>query len=112
MGLDRINIGTRIRKIREDVFAETRQNFAERCNLSENHLGKLERGDVLISIKTLDKVCLKTGVTADYILYGNCEGRDSTIRKNIDTFLDKSSKEELKMYFKFISTIKGFLNLK
>ena len=109
MELDKINIGARIRKIREEEFSETRQLFSERCGLSENHLGKLERGEILISIKTLNKICSSTGTTADYILYGKLENKNINIRKNIDNFLDRSSKEELKMYFKFISTIKSFI---
>ena len=109
MKLDKIDIGVRIRKIREEEFHETRQLFAERCSLSENHLGKIERGEILISIKTLDKITSCTGVTTDYILYGNCENSNLTIRKNIDNYLDKSTKEELRMYFKFISAIKSFI---
>ena len=109
MELDRINIGARIRKIREEEFLETRQMFSERCGLSENHLGKLERGEILISVKTLNKICSSTGMEADYILYGKSDSKHINIRKNIDNFLDKSSKEELKMYFKFISTIKSFI---
>ena len=42
MTLDKIKMGARIRKVREELYHETRQLFAERCGLSENHLGKLE----------------------------------------------------------------------
>ena len=111
MDLDKISIRARIRKIREDIFNETRQLFAERCALSENHLGKLERGEILISITTLDKICSRAGIKTDYILYGKSENKHLNVRKTIDNFLDKSSKEELKMYFKFISTIKSFIKL-
>lgn len=107
--LDKITIGARIRTIREDIFHETRQLFAERCGLSENHLGKVERGELLVSMKTLDKICSNAGVKTDYILYGKCENTHLNIRSTIDNFLDKSSKEELKIYFKFISTIKNFI---
>ena len=109
MELDKISIGARICRIREDVFHETRQLFAERCALSVNHLGKLERGEILISINTLYKICSSAGVKTDYILYGKSENKHLNIRKTIDNYLDKSSKEELKMYFKFISAIKSFI---
>lgn len=112
MGLDSIKIGARIRKVREDIFHETRQLFAEKCGLSENHLGKLERGELLISTKALDKICINAGVSADYILFGQCEEENLTVRNTINRFLDKSSKEELKVYFKFISTIKSFITMK
>jgi len=109
MELDAINIGTRIRKIREEIYNETRQVFAERCGLSENHLGKLERGEILLSLNTLNRICYAAGTSSDYILYGKNKNNNLNVRKTIDIFLDNSSKDELKMYFKFISTIKGFI---
>lgn len=38
MKIDKIDIGARIRRIREEMYKETRQMFSERCKLSENHL--------------------------------------------------------------------------
>ena len=38
MALDQIIIGTRIRKIREEIFEETREKFAKRCDLTERHV--------------------------------------------------------------------------
>ena len=110
MPLDSLKIGMRIRKIREEIYKESRQVFAERCGLSENHLGKLERGSLLISINALNKICSATGFTPNFILYGESETKNLSIRKTIDNFLDNSTKKELKMYFKFISTIKSYFN--
>jgi len=112
MTLDKIKIGVRIREIRENIYKETRQNFAERCGLSENNLGKLERGEISISIRALNNISSATGVSTDYILHGKCENGNLNIRKVIDNFLDNSTKEELKVYFKFISTLKGFIDNK
>ncbi len=109
MALDKLSIGMRLREIRENIYHETRHNFAERCNLSENHLGKLERGELLISIKALDKIYSATATDPNYILYGKCTNKNLKIRQTLDNFLDSSSKDELKMYLKFISTIKGFI---
>lgn len=108
MILDAVKIGMRIRKIREEIYHESRQWFAERCGLSENHLGKLETGTLNVSVKALNKICTATGTTTDYILYGNSETKNLTTRKTIDNFLDNSTKKELKMYLKFISTLKSY----
>ena len=88
-----------------------------KCLLNDVHYqkiicGKLERGELHISINSLNKICLKAGVKADYILYGVSENKHLSIRKTIDNFLDKSSNEDLKMYFKFISMIRSFVNTK
>lgn len=111
MKLDNVLIGERLRKEREDKFCESRIRFAERCGLSENHLGKLERGELSISIRTLNKICSASGINADYLLYGNNENKSSKVRSNIDYYLDNSSKEELNIYFKLISSFKDYENI-
>ena len=110
MVLDSIKIGVRIRKIREEKYKESRQIFSERCGISENHLGRLERGALLISINVLNKICSATGTTADYILYGNSETENLKIRKSINNFLDNCSKKELKIFFRFISILKSYFD--
>lgn len=90
MALDTINIGVRIIKIREEVYKETRQNFAERCGISDNQLGKIERGSVLITTKILDKICSAIATKSDYILYGEDSNKTWSIRKTIESFLDRS----------------------
>ncbi len=70
MALDRIAIGARIRRIREEIFEESREQFGKRCDLTERHVGQLERGDFLIGLVSLDSIVSSTGIDADYILYG------------------------------------------
>ena len=105
MTQETIQIGVRIRKVREERFEETRQVFAERCGFSENYLGKLERGEILIGTKSLMTICRVAGVDADFILFGKCKNSKLTVRNTIDKYLDHSSTKELKMYFKIISSI-------
>jgi hypothetical protein len=57
----------------------------------------------------LNKICSASGSNPNYILYGKSETKELSIRQTIENFLDNSSKNELKMYFKFISAIKGFI---
>lgn len=109
MVIDKVEIGARIRKIREEIYKESRQKFAERCGFSENHLGKLERGEILISINALNKICSESGVSSDYVLYGINQEKKSSVRTSINFLLDSSTKEELKMYLKCISSIKNFI---
>lgn len=73
MALDKIVIGARIRKIREEIFEESRDKFGKRCDLTERHIGQIERGDFLISLNSLDCISSATGISIDYILYGKGE---------------------------------------
>ena len=112
MALDKVMIGARIRKIREEIFEESRDKFGKRCDLTERHIGQIERGDFLISLSSLDMIASATGIDTDYILYGKGENNKLQISENLHNFIDRSDKEELKMYYKCICTIKSYMSKK
>ena len=60
---------TRIRKAREDM-GYTREQFAEKLDVSVSYMAELERGRTGISVKMLVKVCNVLGLSADYVLFG------------------------------------------
>lgn len=107
MALDRIKIGNRVRIIRENKYKESREAFADRCSMTVTHIGQIERGEILPSLTALDKIASNCGEDLDYILYGKKE--NNNIRRNIDIFLDRCNQDELNMYFKCISSIKGYI---
>lgn len=112
MALDKIVIGTRIRKIREDIFEETREKFAKRCDLSERHIGQLERGDFLLGIHTLDKISSSTGIDVDYILYGKGENNKLQMKQNLHNIIDRADKDEVIMLYRSICTIRSYVGKK
>ena len=112
MALDKIAIGARIRKIREEIFEESRDKFGKRFDLTERHIGQIERGDFLIGLNSLDKISAATGIGTDYILYGKGKNSKLQVRDNLYNIIDKSDKEELKMYYTCISSMKNYINKK
>lgn len=112
MALDKILIGSRIRKIREEILEESRSKFAERCNLTYRHIAQIERGEFLFSLPTLDKIASATGVPTDYILYGKGENDKIKIKSALNTFIDRADKDELEMYYNCIATIKTYVRKK
>lgn len=110
MALDKIIIGTRIREIREGIFGETRKLFAQRCNLNERYIGQVERGEFLLSLNALNQIVSSTGMDINYILYGKGESKKLNIIENLHNIIDISDKDELKMYYKCICTIKSYVN--
>lgn len=112
MALDKILIGNRIRKFREETFEESRKEFAIRCNLTERYIGQIERGEFLLSLTNLDKISDATGIDTDYILYGKGENNNLKIKENLTNIIDRADKDEIKAIYKCVSTIKGYLNKK
>ena len=72
----------RIRKARENL-GYTREQFAEKLNVSVSYLAELERGRTGISVKLLKKVCTVLGLSADYILFGEERTSDSDLYDKI-----------------------------
>lgn len=66
---------TRIRKAREDM-GYTREQFAEKLDVSVSYLAELERGRTGISVKMLIKVCNVLGLSSDYVLFGSQRTED------------------------------------
>lgn len=110
MALDKILIGARIRNIRENVFEESRKDFANRCELNERYIGQLERGEFLLSLQVLDKISVSTGIDADFILYGKPKNNNLKIKDNLINIIEKSDKEEVKVYYRCVIAIKKYIN--
>ena len=83
-----IEIGERLRGIRESMHM-TREKFSEKIDITDSFLGQIERGERSLSVKTLKKVVKYTGVSADYLLFGN-NSNNETIQK-INNILTVSS---------------------
>ncbi len=92
--------GTRIRKIRKDRN-ESQQTFAERINISTNFLSEIENGKKGISWETLYNICSTTGVSADYILFGQPSGQD---------FVKLVIEEAAGLDLELLSTVTDYLN--
>ena len=104
MELDKVKIGERMRKIRKEDLKFSLEEMAEKCGITANHLGRLERGKFLITIRILNKFCIATGVSSEYLLYGKTKNNSIT-REKIENCLDKATIPELKKYYKMLSIL-------
>lgn len=86
----KVEIGNRIKSIREDMNL-TKEALAKKLGISGQYLGLIEHGKNYISIEKLKILCDLTGLSADYILFGE----DSNIMFETKTILKKFSKEEV-----------------
>ena len=85
---DDINIGERLREIRENMHM-TREEFSEKIDITDSFLGQIERGERSLSVKTLRKVVKYTGVSADYLLFGKNSKND--VLNKINNILELNS---------------------
>jgi len=102
----KIEIGKRITKIREDM-GMTKESFAKILGISGQYLGLIEHGKNYISIEKLKLLCDISGLTADYILFGD----ETDIIINTKILLKKFDKDQItagcKMLKKMALLIKG-----
>lgn len=83
-----IVLHTRIRRAREQQ-GYTREQFAEKLDVSVSYLAELERGRTGISVKMLTKVCDLLGLSADYVLFGEERNADAMLLDKIHRIDDK-----------------------
>ena len=85
-------IGLRVRRKREE-YGWTREQFAEKCELSLQFLADVETGKSNMTTVSLYKVTVALGVSADYIVFGT----DSHVEMpEITAMLSLLSKRDLK----------------
>jgi transcriptional regulator with XRE-family HTH domain len=62
-------LGERIRGLREKKKL-SQESFADLCQLNRVHMGYVERGNVNLTITTLDKIARNLGTTSAALLKG------------------------------------------
>lgn len=95
-----LEFGERIRGIREGLKMN-RERFSEMIDVSDVFLGQIERGERSLSLKTLCRIVSFTGISTDFILFGNTDN-NSTIHK-IDRILAKSSEANIEYFYEIIN---------
>jgi len=104
-------LGKNIRQKRKEQNA-TLSMLAEKCNMSENFLGNIERGTDTPSLKYFIRICNALNTSADSLLFENLniyanditEDHQLKIAKEIMTL----TKEQQKKLFDIICVIKEF----
>src|SRR5699024_11503384 len=93
-------VGLRIREVRE-VLRMTREQFSERCDISDSFLAAVENGQKSITSKTLFKICSNTNISADYIIFGKQYGYQMDIIMEMLIELDISEEHTSELQSRF-----------
>lgn len=103
-------LGDRVKKARLGQHL-TREQLAERANVSARFLADVESGATGVSLSTLRELCLILGLSADYLLDLSHDSPDDeleqiTIRlKNLNARQLKYAAEILKQYAEAVKTV-------
>ena len=100
-----IEVGERIRKTRENLKMN-RETFSEIIDISDVFLGQIERGERSLSIKTLCRIVVFTGVSTDYLLFGKDDTNATSQR--INRILEKSSDNMKEYIYKILTASFSF----
>lgn len=105
-------MGIRVREHREKLNY-TREEFAEKLDISARFVTDIELGKKGMSIDTLIKICELLSVSADYIIWGKGEKSENNIAE-LTACLDedeiKHAEDLMRTFVKAVSEIK-FKNL-
>lgn len=97
-------LGKRIREERRKQDL-TQEQLAEGVNITQPHIGQLERGESGISIDTLISISNRLGVTVDYLLSDYLEHEDEYLRQTWLRLTKNRSGKEQEMIINVVRAI-------
>lgn len=108
--LNQKEIGRRVR-LRRDYFGLSREQLAEKIEVSNQFIADIEYGNRGMSLETLYKMSQVLQISADYFLAGKIyeeEDEEAALfREEINAALDKCSKAQLKDVSQMIRIYEG-----
>lgn len=104
MAFDYSVIGKRIRQARESKGL-TQEQLAEKLDVSNAYISKIERGRTPINLDRLSELCIMLEETPEYILSGANNGTRDYMRNEIITMLEGCSAEKIRLISQIIKPI-------
>ena len=105
-------IGNRIYKLRKSKKM-SRENFAELCDISAQHVYYIEKGDFLPGCITLIDICNNFSITPSQILMDSLDINENIFNEAMQNDFSKLSKEDKLFIQELVSnTIKLLINKK
>ena len=108
--LNQKEIGRRVR-LRRDYYGLSREQLAEKIEVSSQFITDIEYGHRGMSLETLYKMSQVLQTSADYFLAGKIQEEEdeetALFREEINAALSKCSKEQLKGVSQMIRILEG-----
>ncbi|MFF2909201.1 helix-turn-helix domain-containing protein [Paenibacillus sp. NPDC057934] len=100
-------IGRRIKSAREKK-GMTQENLAEKLDVSNAYISKIERGKTPISLDRLSDLCRVLEESPEYMLRGSNNASDDYLRNEIMAMLEGCSPEKIRLIAQIIKPIIDF----
>ncbi|MCG8501243.1 MAG: helix-turn-helix domain-containing protein [Firmicutes bacterium] len=107
--MEPIALGKRIREERLKVGL-TQERLAEYAEISVAYMGRVERGEKNITVKTLIKIVDALGVTIDYLMKDTIQSRDDIVINQWLQLMGNRTDKEKKMAIDVIKVMFGHLD--
>lgn len=107
--MDNVKLGKRIREERLRLGL-TQEDLAEYSNISLTYMGRVERGERNMTVKTLVNIANALGVTIDYLLDSAVNIKDDNLIKQWLQLTHNRSDKEKKMAIDVIKVMFGHLD--
>lgn len=104
-------MGSRIRKQRE-LLGYTREQLAEKLDVSTKFCSDIELGVKGISIQTLSKLCDLLHLSADYILFGEYPQGTSMEQEMLTFFMQKCPEKHRANLITIVNTFLNSVSMK
>lgn len=104
MSFDYTMIGRRIRQSREQKGL-TQEHLAEKLNVSNAYISKIERGKTSISLDRLSEISSVLEQSAEYLLSGANQSAREYLRGEIIAMLEGCSPAKIKLIANMIKSI-------
>lgn len=101
--LDYGRIGARIRQLRK-ARGWSQDKLARKCGISMSFLGHIERGTRIMSIETLNSICLALDASADELLWGVLNGSE-TVMHDLWNEPEKKEVDSYAMYIRIMKSV-------
>jgi transcriptional regulator with XRE-family HTH domain len=107
MSFDYSLIGKRIKQAREEQGI-TQEMLAEKLDVSNAYISKIERGKTPINLDRLSQLCVVLEESPEYILNGTNQLASDYLRNEIIEMLEHCSPEKIKLIMQVIKPIVDF----
>lgn len=107
MSFDYAMIGKRIRRARQGK-GMTQEDLAERLDVSNAYVSKIERGKTTVNLETISKISVLLEQPSQYILTGTDQSSADYMRNEIVEMLQGCSADKIKLIAQVIKPIIEF----